>query len=208
MDPVDESVLSLSSLSFSSKSGPSPLKKSTPLKSVQRKKKRKKDAYICDFCGTILNTRYGMKLHRNTHMNNYKYKCPLCSKGFHHSWHYQGHINRHHGTKPYKCQLCNASFSYQKDLRRHKDTCKMDPSPQTHTCRKCSHKTTSKAALLQHARAEHGGQVYICPVCSKAFKWRSSLAYHKKHVCVNNWLVLWRPCWCQRNFTKWILREM
>ncbi|XP_053407619.1 protein sister of odd and bowel-like isoform X7 [Mercenaria mercenaria] len=142
-----------------------------------------KNTFVCDTCGHIFTSRFGLKMHcKSIHLKTFKYKCEVCTKGYNQMAAYKGHMASHMDILKEKCPHCTLTFQYKNSLKEHvksvhglktKLKCK-DPN--------CTSVFSCRQSLNDHNRAVHSSSYLPCLKCGKRFKWRSSLKYHDEHL--------------------------
>ncbi|VDI42195.1 Hypothetical predicted protein [Mytilus galloprovincialis] len=139
---------------------------------------------LCSICGKMYKTPYGLSLHVKTiHEKVFRYQCYVCQRGFATLWNYKGHVASHDTALKERCSICNATYQYKKSLLQHHNTCHRSKEEKTtYECSVCQLVVSSKSSPTEHTKAIHNGRFVACTKCGKQFKWRSSLAYHNKHV--------------------------
>ena len=133
---------------------------------------------ICEKCGALYQTREGLHRHLTVkHSENSKLRCKRCNKNFYSRDQYYGHINMHKGVKSEKCATCGRMFRYKTSLRSHIKVCRGKAQP--HTCGTCGQTFVLKETLKTHCLGKHSDEAKYRCECGQAYRWRSSLAYHR-----------------------------
>ena len=132
--------------------------------------------FLCPHCGKTLNGKQSLKKHILLHEGK-PHVCPYqaCGKSFLTPKQLTDHINVHAGLKPYSCENCEMKFARKQSLSKHKMTCGRGVE-----CPECQRVFSSASSLQDHKQTEHASMPFICE-CGKQFKWRPSLARHKKN---------------------------
>lgn len=142
--------------------------------------------HMCHHCGKKYRSKFGLSTHiKSVHENTYRFKCDTCQRGFQGLWNFRGHLRSHHTELKEKCKQCSKTFNYRSSLQRHELEHKNGNSTSDVSklsCSVCGVQCTNAKNLSDHKRGLHGGKLYMCKVCGKTFRWRSSLSYHEKHV--------------------------
>ena len=143
--------------------------------------------FICEFCGKQYNKKYSLSVHRKLkHLKTFRFICSRCDQGFMQLWAYRGHLAKHHKALKSKCDSCGKTFTYKINMLTHQKRCKFSasepPTPDQHICSVCRASFMTVKNLRDHQKGQHEDRRFKCDGCGRTFKWRSSLAYHKKHV--------------------------
>ena len=137
---------------------------------------------ICDQCGSVFKTMYGLRSHvRSKHENNFKYTCDACGRGFQGLWNFRGHLRSHNDALKESCSVCSKKFTYTTSRIAHERTHEKTIAKKTSVCSPCNTEFKEEKHLKEHNRGRHGGKEYVCVICQKVYRWRSSLAYHMKY---------------------------
>ena len=115
--------------------------------------------FICDTCGKVFKTNYGMKLHiKSKHAMEFKHKCSMCDKTFNQTVQYRYHCSTHLNVQTDRCPHCKACFSSHGSLGRHLKTCSMNKDTfEKFTCETCGAPFPHKYRLTYHQR--NGGNM-------------------------------------------------
>uniref|UniRef100_A0A1B6BWN3 Protein krueppel n=1 Tax=Clastoptera arizonana TaxID=38151 RepID=A0A1B6BWN3_9HEMI len=136
--------------------------------------------FVCETCGQSFNCKGNLTQHRYTHGE--EVECDLCNKKYPHRNALSVHKRFVHvKKKPLECNLCGKKFRHKQTLKTHLDT---HADGKKYQCRYCNVKFTQRAAIKTHMKGVHMGiEPYICEICFKSFKWKSTFYKHKS-VCV------------------------
>jgi len=147
------------------------------------------DSLICDTCGKMYKTKYGLDLHnKNKHSLQYKHVCNVCQKGYNQKVQFRFHIASHAKLPLNKCRFCKVEFYSHGSLKRHLESCQ--GKDHRFVCDVCQLTFTRRYQLVEHVRGKHEAPRYVCPYkCGKRFNWRSSVKHHSK-ICANIMLEL------------------
>ncbi|XP_061727246.1 zinc finger protein 626-like isoform X2 [Cydia pomonella] len=112
--------------------------------------------------------------------------CEVCGETFTSRTGLKAHKTRSHkkvNLPELRCRRCRTQFENMDALKRHKDTyannkCDSNLS----ACSQCGESCASADALILHAHAQHGVQLYTCDTCTKSFTSKPSLATHIDRV--------------------------
>ena len=58
-------------------------------------RKRKTSYYLCNECGKVFTSRWGLKLHEPVHTGRWKYMCSFCDRGFMETNRFKAHVLGH-----------------------------------------------------------------------------------------------------------------
>ena len=58
-------------------------------------RKRKTSYHLCNDCGKVFTSRWGLKLHEPVHTGRWKYMCSLCDRGFMETKKFNAHVLGH-----------------------------------------------------------------------------------------------------------------
>ncbi|CAD7093394.1 unnamed protein product [Hermetia illucens] len=114
-----------------------------------------------------------------TSSNEKELKCPGCSEIFTKLDSLRAHIMEIH-TKGEVCYLCDPASGLQvTDIWKH---C-IDHLPKKHMCPACGKRFIKRTYLRAHMKLTHSGlrrEIFHCKLCSKTFKTRSGISYHRQ----------------------------
>ncbi|KAF7656616.1 hypothetical protein LDENG_00038980 [Lucifuga dentata] len=160
----------------------------------------KPSSLLCDFCGKEFKCKSQLAIHFQTHTGERPHLCDICGRKFGRSYQLKRHkilvhVNRangeegpgpdlpficmiHTGEKPHRCGVCLRSFLRASCLKQHHIRVhlkmKVSKAPQS-VCRR---------------NGPAAAKAFLCPICSKVFKFKSLLASHsvihteiKPHAC-------------------------
>ena len=120
-----------------------------------------------------------IKVHKMTHPN--LKKCLKCGEQFVYNNQLFDHCRIEHGASNLICNLCGSTFKYQSSFLRHKLTCENSANIwKKIACTTCNKRFATKKYLLDHIKGQRSPPSYCCDLCTSQFRYRSSLAYHKK----------------------------
>uniref|UniRef100_UPI00358F704E zinc finger and BTB domain-containing protein 41-like isoform X2 n=1 Tax=Myxine glutinosa TaxID=7769 RepID=UPI00358F704E len=113
--------------------------------------------------------------------------CKVCGKSFQRRAHLVEHEVLHTTHTPYACTQCGQSFRSRFTRLKHQEKAHLGPFP----CHICGRSFNDSGNLRRHVRCTHGGdRRWICPVCGKAMRERTTLTEHlrihsgdKPHLC-------------------------
>ena len=138
---------------------------------------------LCDQCGLRFISKFGLRPHaKYKHEQTYRFTCDSCGKGFQGLWNFRGHLRSHNEKLKEKCAFCPKTFTYRSSLLKHESTHGEFTERPLSACEPCGTDYKYGKNRKEHVRGVHGGKKYTCSICLKAFRWRSSLSYHIKHV--------------------------
>ncbi|KPJ05352.1 Histone-lysine N-methyltransferase PRDM9 [Papilio xuthus] len=129
---------------------------------------------------------------------NLPFKCEDCVMGFDHEVTLNMHIIQRHSNKEsgYVCDICNSVLSTDASLKEHKKR-----HIRRYECLECGLRKADLHYVIKHYKEEHGpihtihtcvdcgfttdtvhsksGRTYICAVCGKTYRAKSSLVAHQ-----------------------------
>ena len=119
-------------------------------------------------------------------LQNDKLQCEWCDKVLTSHWGYTSHKKKWHAWGNFKCSECNFKAHFSIDLIKHKRETEKHISTLDIDCplckKSCSHeeidshyKTCYRQRLKRNEKKD-----YVCNICGKVLKSRSSFAFHKK----------------------------
>ncbi|XP_053406968.1 zinc finger protein 557-like isoform X9 [Mercenaria mercenaria] len=139
---------------------------------------------LCSRCGKHFCSRKTLSVHIKIHEENQPYVCPMgsCGKKYNKKDDLDTHMRARHGAKKLSCSTgnCGKEFCSKVNHVKHAKECG-NPKPKQHMCKTCGAKFNRKCDLEYHSKALHAEECkYKCDVCGQSYRWRSSLAKHKK----------------------------
>ena len=146
---------------------------------TSHKEKKHSTLFVCPVCGKIFANNRSYNNHCETHSEDKTFKCPFptCSKQFVRKDYLRDHVHTHSGVKPYSCDTCKKAYSSKASLSHHVKYCSRGIK-----CKDCNQTFNSRTTLVDHQASMHGMEQFRCAICSKCFKWRTSLSRHRR-VC-------------------------
>lgn len=133
----------------------------------------------CDSCTASFLTEPRLKRHqRLVHIAPKQFMCNVCGSQLNSNSALRDHINSHTGNRPYKCDECSKCFTHDCLLRNHKRihngkkvTCPIEG---------CDRSYTYLIDLQRHKFSAHGiyTKKHICPICEKVYSERKLLRKH------------------------------
>ncbi|XP_063371783.1 zinc finger protein 479-like [Cydia amplana] len=112
--------------------------------------------------------------------------CEVCGETFTSRTGLKAHKTRSHkkvNLPELRCRKCRTQFDNMDALKKHKDTYAINKCDSSlSACSQCGESCASADALILHAHAQHGVQLYTCDTCTKSFTSKPSLATHIDRV--------------------------
>ena len=146
---------------------------------------RPQSSQMCDQCGRTFVSRFGFSVHmRSKHLLTFKHVCQVCGKGFNVKSHYTTHVTSHVAKGRYACPVCGDLFRKRVLFRRHMRVEHAERCQVRCSVEGCSKTFSSVACMKSHVQGVHKQRrTTLCHLCGRAFKWRSSLLYHRRKDC-------------------------
>ncbi|XP_045541229.1 zinc finger protein 729 [Papilio machaon] len=142
---------------------------------IQRHSNKEK-GYICDICNSVLSTEASLKEHKKRHIRRYEcLECGLRKADLHYVI---KHYKEEHGSihTMHTCVDCGFTTESNRTYRYHREKHRSKKK-----CRQCGNTFANPSALRTHVFTVHSksGRTYICPVCGKTYRAKSSLVAHQ-----------------------------
>lgn len=150
---------------------------------IKNQKEAEEEVLICEFCGKLYKTEFGLAMHRNIHSTYKPFKCSRCPEAFRNETSMMCHMATHTGMRPYKCQQCDKSYMVRKRLLRH---------IASHTigkqfkCKICARSFLSLEHVNQHEERHSKVETPKCSICKDVFESVDEMKLHKeKHFNIS-----------------------
>ena len=133
----------------------------------------------CDICQRTFDTLAAMVKHRYHHYE-YMYECDHCGKGFHFESQLKEHLRVHQAQGDWTCfrPKCGKRFKCESELNAHL----ISHNKKEYKCDQCAYSNTDPCNLHAHQRRHSDKKPFLCPKCSKGFKW---VQQRKQHLDSN-----------------------
>ncbi len=162
---------------------------------------RRKDEFICSYCGKNFKTGNGLRLHKLAeHEDASKHSCDICGKLFNHKSNLNTHIQWHHLGKIFSCDLCDFTAKQNKTLKKHTQTYH-HKRPKQESKEKSSDKQLTDTTMGKEEKEPNlrkrivkdnkyykkyksikVGEMYKCQDCDLTFKTAMGSIYHRRSV--------------------------
>ncbi|CAJ1081589.1 zinc finger protein 436-like [Xyrichtys novacula] len=180
---------------------------------------------LCDLCGKEFKCKSQLAVHFQTHTGERPHLCDICGRKFSRQYQLKRHkilihANRMNGEEnvtsdaPYACDVCGKRLKSEAHLAAH---ARIHSGDKPHHCSICLRSFQSATCLKQHHVRVHlrvrvneprvGGRrkgsammkEFLCPVCSKVFRFRSLLA---SHSLIHSEIRPYGCDFCSRSFRR------
>ncbi|XP_038141792.1 zinc finger protein 708-like [Cyprinodon tularosa] len=154
--------------------------------------------HLCDICGRKFARQYQLKRHKILlHPNHLDaedgpppgdgFTCGVCGKRLKSEVQLAAHARVHLADKPHRCSVCQRGFHHAASLKQH------------HLC--VHLRTKAGESSRSSGRRRSGGMFssFPCPVCGKAFRFRSLLA---SHALIHSDVRPFACDFCSRSFRR------
>jgi DNA-directed RNA polymerase subunit RPC12/RpoP len=122
-------------------------------------------------------------------------KCPVCQKIFKSMSSINAHMKNHSGEW-YLCKICPKLFSDKATYNQHVQIHKGN----AYKCKTCGETFSTKSLVKQHGLRVHINEKrYACNLCSKRFRYKTSVAVHLKNKTCQK-TTTYRCCKCRKTF--------
>jgi KRAB domain-containing zinc finger protein len=135
--------------------------------------------FSCEYigCHKTFATKYGLKMHTDTHTKSERFLCPHCGNRYSYKSTFDAHLAKHAGIKPYSCALCNKKFTNSSNLSTHKGLCGVKTQPEK--CQNCGKRFKASRYLKEHMKLHTSQDYLVCDVCGEHYSSRGGLYNHK-----------------------------
>ena len=144
---------------------------------------------ICDQCGKALHNPYAMKQHMLQHAGALKRKwpCDMCPVELNSRSGLKRHKQLIHqdGSTVYVCSECGKVATTEISLLTHKKNVHL--SGRKHKCTICEKAFKFPRVLREHMATHTGVDLYQCPHCERTFKTNANMHHHRKKAHPQEW---------------------
>ena len=141
----------------------------------------------CKFCGKIITSRNGLKLHiRGVHENISSYVCDSCGKKYKSKMALDYHVKYFHEGQPIEknhiCEICGKAFETACKVKNHVKFFH-EGQEKPHKCELCEYSCISNARMQNHISRVHKGlKNFDCEQCGKLFSAKNDLIKHVRII--------------------------
>ncbi|XP_055609592.1 zinc finger protein OZF-like [Uranotaenia lowii] len=136
-------------------------------------------SFVCEECGLLVPTKFGLKTHMERHQKQYGYQCPYCDARFNAKHDLSTHKRRVHLSGTHECDQCGQKFNRKDRLNdhiaRHMGVLK-------HECPVCGKKFVTAAKLKKHRDNVHDKKSIPCEHCGRTFNHLTLLRDHIEYA--------------------------
>ncbi|KAH8310621.1 hypothetical protein KR044_002249, partial [Drosophila immigrans] len=135
--------------------------------------------YICELCGTHVNTKASFDRHIRKHTGERPFACDECEARFLSAAELRSHGLSHTGEQPFPCRYCDRRYvSYMGRLKHER----IHTNERPFVCAECG-KAFTNAYILKNHMLVHTGErfdcsFYRCDLCDRAFSRPTHLKTH------------------------------
>ncbi|XP_055321200.1 zinc finger protein Xfin-like, partial [Sitodiplosis mosellana] len=131
----------------------------------------------CSLCEYQTSNKSHMKRHMFKHTGERPFPCSLCQKRFTTKQHLQSHMKTHVDEFLFSCSNCSQGFDRSEEKVEHETGCTV----RRYECYQCTeYSTLDKWNLKCYLLVHTGERPFECDQCSKRFKRKNALKYHRK----------------------------
>ena len=125
-----------------------------------------KKEFTCKICSSVLSSRYRLKQHLKTHVDEKAFIGEKYPETFSENELLNKHLRSHSEEKPFICELCSKRFTQKSSLNIH---LRIHTGEKSYNCEICSKRFTQKSNLNTHLQIQARQKPFICEICSKKF---------------------------------------
>ncbi|XP_064549466.1 transcription factor Ouib-like isoform X1 [Drosophila montana] len=139
------------------------------------KAKQEVAIYICELCGTHVNSKVSFDRHIRKHTGERPFGCEECSARFLSAAELRAHGLTHTGERPFPCRYCDRRYvSYTGRLKHER----IHTNDRPFVCAECGKAFTNAYILKNHMLVHTGERMFRCDICQRSFQRKTHLRTH------------------------------
>ncbi|XP_034475661.1 transcription factor Ouib-like [Drosophila innubila] len=152
-----------------------PIMSSTKACKMLFKAKQEVAIFICELCGTHVNSKASFDRHIRKHTGERPFGCEECEARFLSAAELRAHILTHTGERPFPCRYCDRRYvSYMGRLKHER----IHTNERPFVCAECGKAFTNAYILKNHMLVHTGERMFRCELCQRSFQRKTHLRTH------------------------------